>query len=256
MVAAFLFAGGSYYLNIENYLPNAALYGFRIALVIFINWAIVRELHPDAPWAAFVVVGITSVVLFFLPDPDLQMLFFMLLALRLLTRTTGIDARIPDVLLLIIFTAWLLYQGNLSAGVFATAAFWLNSRLPQPQPWHKYIALLLALATTYSVYLNTRYSMPATLSIYINILIITLATGFALFARKMKQVQSHDDATVSPLFLKRINSAQVILLLVVTVFSLWYGDEYFNKLSPVWSAFGGIFIYAAFDRTPSPEKDI
>lgn len=250
MLATFLLAGASYYLTRETYLPNAAIYGSRIALVIFLSWALARELHPDAPGAAFAAVALTAAGLWYWPDPHLPLLFFILLALRLITRTTGITARWADLVLLLVFTAWLLYNGHLLAGVLATAALWLSSRLPEGRSWHLYFALLAGAATLALFGQNLHSFKPGELSIYMNITIIALATGFALFSRKLKTINSGDDATNKPLYLIRIRSAHTTLLLLVTVFTLWYGDVYFDKLSPVWAGFGGIFLYALFQPGP------
>ncbi|MBW3544764.1 MAG: hypothetical protein KY428_04045 [Bacteroidetes bacterium] len=250
MLVAFLLAGASYYFVLEGYLPNAAIYGSRIALVIFLSWALARELQPDAPWAAFVAVVLTAAGVWYWPDPHLPLLFFILLILRLLTRTTGVTARGADIVLLLAFTGWLLYNGHLLAGVLATAAFWLSSRLPKGRSWHLYIAFLTGAATLALFGLNLHSLRPGELSIYVNMTIIALATGFALFSRKLKVIYSVDDAKNNPLYLSRVRSAQTTILLVITVFTLWYGDWYFNKLSPVWASFGGIFLFALFQPRP------
>lgn len=254
MLAALLLAGASYYLTRESYLPNAAIYGSRIALVIFLSWALARELHPDVPAAAFAAVALTAAGLWYWPDPHLPLLFFVLLALRLITRTTGVTARGADLALLLFFGGWLLYNGHLLAGVLATAALWLSSRLPEGRSWHLYLAFLTGAATLVLFGLHQHSLKPGPLSIYMNITIIALATGFALFSRKLKVIFSGDDATNSPLYLTRIRSAQTTILLAVTVFTLWYGDAYFNKVSPVWAVFGGIFLFALFQPGPKAKN--
>ena len=225
-----------------------------MGLSVFLSWALARELHPDAPMAAFVAVGLSSIALWFWPYPDLQLLFFILLILRLINRSTGIPARIPDLVLMICYTAWLLYGGQLIAGILATAAFWSNSKAPEPQAAHKYAALLTGLLTILAIAQDPFQTWPGSISISTNIIIIALSTAFALFIRTVKEVKSRTDATDTPLHLHRLRSAQAIVLLAVAVFSLWHGDTFFSRLSPIWASFGGIFLYAAFQPIRSQKQ--
>lgn len=255
MLSAFLFAGYLYFHLAEQDVGRAASFGLGIGLAVFISWALARELDPDAPWAAFAVVGLSTIGLWLWPNPDLVLLFFILLMLRLMNCSSGVPARLADILLLLAYTVWLLYQGQLMAGVLATAAFWSNSKPPEAQPLHKYWALLSGILTILAIALEPFQGLPGNISININILVIALSTGFALFARTVKEVKAKADATEAPLSLHRLRSAQIIVLLVVTIFTLWHGDAFFTRLSPLWAAFGGIFLYHAFYYKPTPKHE-
>jgi hypothetical protein len=246
MLVAGLAAAAGYVGYFEDHVKGAILFGLRISLAVFLSWAICRELHPDAPWAAFVAVALAAVGLWLWPWPNLLLLFCMLLCLRLVNRSSGIPARWADVLLLLALLGLLVYRGELLAGFLVTGAFWLNGRLPEAQPLHRYLALLAGLGVLLILWLMPSFRPPAYLSISINILIIALATGFALFVRKLKGLQATADADGSPLLLKRLKAAQLLVLLNTTVFSLWYGDALFTALTPIWAAFGASFLYAAF----------
>lgn len=251
MLVAALLAGLTY-LQFFVWDPAGALiFGLRMGLGVFLSWALARELSPDAPWAAFVSVGLTSVALWFWPAPNLLLLFLMLLCLRLVNRSSGTAGRWADSLLLLGLTGLLLYQGHLLAGALATAAFWANSRLPAPQLHHRYLALLALLGTLISASLKPYTALPDYLTIETNILIIALATGFALYMRRVKQVQATDDAAQALLNLKRVRTAQALALLIATVFCLWQGDLLFQALSPLWAAFGAVFLYAAAAGRPA-----
>lgn len=232
---------------------EAVFVGIRLGLAVFLSWALARELYPDAPWAAFAAVAVSSLGLLLWPWPDLGVLFFTLLTTRVINRTSGLPARPLDVVVLLIITAWLLYRGELMAGMLAAAAFWSNSRLPEPQLQHKYLILPVVIATAWAIAYQPHLAAPGALSVDRTIVIIALASGFAFFLRTYKQTSSVADANGKPLSLKRVRSAQVITLLAASIFSLWYGDYFFETISPLWAAFAGIFLYAAFSRTP-PKK--
>lgn len=254
IAVAFGTAAGLQYFLVEQDWSSAAAAGFRIAGAVFLSWALARELHPDAPWAAFGAVALCTVGLWFWPRPDLLLLFHTLLLLRLINRSTGIPAKPLDVLLLLGLTAWLLYLGHLMAGVLAAVAFWSNGRLPAPQEKHKFLILPVVIAFAWAIAYQPHLAAPQPLSTTTTILVIALATGFALFARGLKEVKSLADADNTLLYYKRVQSAQVLTLLVTTIFTLWYGDEYFEHLIPLWASFGGIFFFAAIFRTPQEHK--
>lgn len=246
MLVAGLVAATGYLGYFNEQLQAGIFFGFSISLAVFLSWAFGRELHPDAPWAAFIAVGLASVGLYIWPWPNLLLLFCVLLSLRLVNRTSGVPARWADVVLLLALMGLLVYRGQVLAGFLVTGAFWLNGRLPRAQPLHRYLALLAGLAVLLIIWLKPFFTPPAYLSISVNILIIALATGFALFVRKLNQLRATADADNNPLLLKRLKAAQLLVLLGATVFSLWFGDAMFTALIPLWAAFGASFLYAAF----------
>ncbi|WP_224997985.1 hypothetical protein [Cesiribacter sp. SM1] len=254
LAAAFLIAAGMHLAEVQDGLYSAAVFGLRITFAVFFSWAITRELDPDEPWAAIVAVGLASAGLWFWPYPHLKLFFLVLLLLRLINRSTGVEAKIPDVLLILLLTAWLLYEEQLIAGAFAALALWSNGRLPNPQAYHKYLALAIALLTVLAAMHYPAQRVPNELSMWINISIITLATGFALFSRQLKKVKSTADATTAPLSIVRVKAAQLIALLVFTVFSLWYGDWLFVQIITIWATFGAIFLYAALNYKTSLQR--
>jgi hypothetical protein len=251
LAAAFLIAAASHLADVQEGLGSAAAFGLRISLGVFFSWAITRELDPDAPWAAMLAIALASAALWFWPFPHLKLFFLVLLLLRLVNRSTGVEAKILDVLLILALTGWLLYEEQLIAGVFAALALWSNGRLPNPQPSHKYIALGVVMLTSLAIMYYPAQRMPNELSMWINISIITIATGFALYSRQLKKVKSTAEATAQPLYLVRVRAAQLISLLVFTVFSLWYGDWLFVQIIIIWATFGAIFLYAALSYKTS-----
>ncbi|AHM59996.1 hypothetical protein D770_08665 [Flammeovirgaceae bacterium 311] len=260
LLFAFLVAGGMYLYTYQEGAGSAAAFGLSIGLAVFFSWAITRELDPDSGWAAFLAIGLASVALWFWPYPLVKLLFLILMLLRLMNRSTGIAAKIPDVILILALTGWLLWEEQLIAGVFATLALWSNGRLPNPQHSHKFLALAVGLATILAFLQYPAQRIPNELSIWVNISIITTATGFALYSRQLKSIKSTADATEQPLSLIRLRAAQLVTLLVVTVFSLWYGDWFFKQVVTIWATFAAVFLYAAFNYRSSfknhPNKNI
>ena len=85
---------------------RAVLWGLGAGLSVFLTWALGRELDPDTIVSDFIAVGLTLIGLFIWGIPSLIFLFWLILAVRILNRTTGKAATILDSLGLIALGAW------------------------------------------------------------------------------------------------------------------------------------------------------
>ena len=77
-------------------LLESALWGIGAGFVLFLTWALGRELDPDHDLSAFMGVGLALIVLLFFDLPELLLVFWLLLVLRTVNRTTGLPARPLD----------------------------------------------------------------------------------------------------------------------------------------------------------------
>ena len=96
------------------------------------TWAIGREIDPEHELAAFaglILVIPGSILLGF---PDLIMVLSMLLLLRMVIRTTGLQPNLLDSLTIIALGSFLVLRGDWIFGFFCAAAFFLDSRLNEP----------------------------------------------------------------------------------------------------------------------------
>jgi hypothetical protein len=110
---------------------RAVLWGLSAGLSVFLTWALGRELDPDTIVSDFIAVGLTLIGLFIWGIPSLIFLFWLILAVRILNRTTGKAATILDSLGLIGLGAWLSYQGSWIAGLLSAVVFFSDSLLPR-----------------------------------------------------------------------------------------------------------------------------
>ena len=114
--------------------------GINTFFVVFLAWALTRELDPDHPLSAFVAVAIVLWGFFSFGIPTYIALFFMLLAVRIINRSVGFAATLFDSLIvgglgiyLLVNESWvyliplgiaylldaILWEGRLSQLVFA-----------------------------------------------------------------------------------------------------------------------------------------
>ena len=77
---------------------------------VFLAWALARETDPDRRFSAFVAAagGLAGAIV--LGPPGFLLLFWALLALRVVNRTTGLPAGAVDIAALYILALWLGYS--------------------------------------------------------------------------------------------------------------------------------------------------
>ena len=123
------------------------------ALATFAAWAIARELDPDRPKTAAAAGVLTPIVALAIGTPAPAPLFVAMLALRVVTRSTGLAPKVTDLVLLtlgavlIADTAW----GWAASIVFAFAIV-RDAALPGDPPANAGLwGLLLAVGATVRV---------------------------------------------------------------------------------------------------------
>ncbi|MGD2206818.1 MAG: hypothetical protein PVH17_08570, partial [Anaerolineae bacterium] len=143
-----MIGGAAYRLFAGAALFDSMLWGVGAGLAVFLAWALARELDPDHALSAFVAAGLMLIGLFFLEPPNLLMLFWLLLVLRIVNRTTGLPARPLDSLAVLGLGGWLTLQGgNWIAGLATAAAFMLDGWLPSMLGRHRLFAVLALVVT-------------------------------------------------------------------------------------------------------------
>jgi len=225
--------------------PAAAGWGVLAALAFFLAWALARELDPDGELAAFIAAGFTlpviaAAALRWLPLPDLAALFLVLLALRVVNRTTGVPATLPDTLGLLALGLWLGYEVNPVYLAVAVAALLLDGFLGRPNVLR---LLLTGAAAIVGVLLlgfageplQSRLDPPV-LALAAVLAAVLISLFFAVAIRAAGQVESHGDDTDEPLSSRRVRAAQLLALLTGLAITLWHGNAGLIALLPLWAA--------------------
>lgn len=243
--------------------PAAAGWGVFAALAFFLAWALARELDPDGELAAFIAAGFTlpviaAAALRWLPLPDLAALFLVLLALRVVNRTTGVPATLPDVLGLLALGLWLGYEVNPIYLALAIAALLLDGLLERLDMRR----LLLAGAAAVIGVLLLNYAgeplhsrlEPPVLALAAVLAAVLISALFAVAIRAAGQIQSHGDDTDEPLSPRRVRAAQFLALLTGLAITLWQGNAGLIALLPLWAAMAatGGYRLAAGRKTATP----
>jgi hypothetical protein len=218
-------------------------WGISAGLTVFIAWALGRELDPDHDLSAFFAAGLALIGLFLFDLPSLMALFWMILLLRVVNRTTGLPAKMLDSLLMLGLGSWLTWQGGWIYGLMTGLAFFLDSRLSPPHRRHLLLAVVALLATV--ILFSVAGSMPGgdRPSMLAILAVLGISVLFAPVILVSRQLNAVGDATGERLNPGRVQAAQVVALLTGLQLAWWDGDPGVVQLTPLWATLLGVAMY-------------
>jgi hypothetical protein len=224
-------------------LQESLLWGVNAGLAVFLAWALGRELDPEHELSAFVGAGLSLAGLLLFGSPALLPLVWMLLALRMVNRTTGLPAKIQDSVGVLGLGLWLEWHESWIYGMTTTLAFLLDSRLYPPH--HRHLAFAgAALVGTVGLTATSGASRPEGWQ-ELTLLWVVVAASllFVLIIPASRQVNASGDATGEPLRPARVQVAQVLALLTAISSAAWAGQAGVVQLFPLWAAMLGTPLY-------------
>ena len=215
---------------------DGILWGVQAGLTVFLTWALCRELDPDHPMGAFVAAGFGLLALVVWDLPQLGAIFWLLVLVRVVNRTTGIPAGLLDVLGLIGLAGWLSLQGNWGYSLITALALFLDSRLPDPARRQLIFALLAAVVTVVAAILGMDLARQAAPSLQAALIAMVLSLLFLPVLLAARRVESVGDQTGKSLIPMRVQAAQGLALLVGVEIALMGGWSGLQSLNPLWAA--------------------
>ncbi len=109
----------------------AGFLGINAALTLFLAWALTRELAPDDDPAAFVAAGLAGVAWSLLGTQSLLIPATLLVAVRLVSRTTGKAAEPTDAFLVLPLFGFAAWVASWTLGLAGAAALAIDATLPR-----------------------------------------------------------------------------------------------------------------------------
>ena len=228
-------------------LLESALWGFGAGLTLFLTWALGRELDPDHDLSAFVGAGLALIALLLFDLPSLLLVFWLLLVLRIVNRTTGLPARPLDSLAILGLGAWLTWQGHWLVGLVTAVAFLLDGLLSPRHRTHLFLSGLAFLATVGLTIVQgdlARVSGPTMPVIVSSLVVAGLFLVVIVTSREIRAVgDAAEGAAGEPLNPARVRAAQVLALLTALMSAWWAGASGMVALLPLWAAMAGLGLY-------------
>lgn len=225
---------------------RSALWGLGAGFSVFFAWALCRELDPDHDLSAFAGAGLALIGIFVCGLPSLGLLLWLLLLVRIVNRTTGLQATVLDSVALMGLGGWLVYKGSWEFGLVTAAAFFLDSRLQSGHKRQLLFAGMMMIATTVFVIGQPHilgnaglFWGAAGVALGFSIVFIPVMLGTGALA-------SAGDVTGKPLVPSRVLSGQVLALLSGIIAALWSGPSGLLELLSFWAAILGAALYQFF----------
>ncbi len=221
-------------------LPVVIIQGLSFGITFFLCWAITREIDPDNALSAFIGLIPLLFILIFLPETNIIILFWLLISLRIINRTTGLPARIADSAMLFVLSLLISYFYSPIFGFSVAAVFLFDAKLIEGQKFQLLFTFLSVFSSIILIlYINQIFEVTAfSVLQFISILAIAIFFGFIIYSTK--DVKSKGDITNIPLSLSRIRSAQFFALFSTFYFSFF--DVGLIVMIPVWCALTGVII--------------
>lgn len=232
--------------------PAAQVASFTAATVLaaFGGWAIGRELAPDDQAAAFVALAVAVLVMLFIGPGTgnyrLLVLFVTLGLMRQVNRTSGLDARLSDSVILLALTLWVIYgTANPLFGLVAGLSFAFDGSLDRPLRRQLVFALMSFGATV--VYMvdhelgGQLYEVPHSLPQWLAAVAVIV---FALNALLLRHVESVGDVSR-----RRLDAARVRAGMFVAVFAVAQGLPRVQEVALLAAAIAGVCLAWAFRRS-------
>jgi hypothetical protein len=224
-------------------LLESALWGIGAGFVLFLTWALGRELDPDHDLSAFVGVGLALVALLLPDTPSLLVVLWLLLVLRLVSRTVGLPAKPLDSLAVLGLGAWLTWQGYWMVGLLTAIAFLLDGLLSPPLRYHLFASGLTLAATVILSIFHEDVAMISGPTMPVVLSSLVMAGLFLIVIATSRQLKAVGDASGEPLNPRRVQAAQVLALLTALLFAWWAGASGVEALLPLWAAMIGVSLY-------------
>jgi hypothetical protein len=214
-------------------------------LIVFGSWALARELDPDDPMAAFISMAVAVATALVVEAPGVLIIFTTLGLVRIVNRSTGLEARKSDSLVVMLLVFAVIYSTQSPFfGIVAALAFILDGSLKNHQRWQWIFGLVcLGGTVVYMVDhdLGISYlSAPDSLFGWLAFLFLLL---FALDTLLLKRVRSRGDVGNGKLDPARVRGG-----MVVGLFSALQGLDRPESVAIIVAVIAGIGIGIAFRK--------
>jgi len=210
-------------------------WGSQAGLTVFLTWALCRELDPDHPTAAFAAAGFALVAVLVWALPQLALILWLVILMRVVNRSTGLAAGVLDAVGLVGLAGWLSLQDNWAYGLITAIALFLDSQLPDPTRRQLPFALLSAIVTALVAILASA-SLWETPSVMVGLGALGLSLVFLPVILAARSIESIGDETEERLRPARVQAAQVLALLTGVGAAFLDGSSALVRLGPLWAS--------------------
>lgn len=208
---------------------------FRAVLTVALTWMLVQELEPDRAWVALAGAATAGATALLTGEADLAALAVLMLASRILVRSTGLIPRLTDILVVGLF-AGIFARSPLAwaAGLAMASAIALDTNHSQPAPArYTWLALAIGVAVTITAVFSGAVDLTWTTP---GLVTAALAVaGIALLLTGSPQPSSLDDG-MQDYDPARVRATRLLATLAVALGALAGGGVHAAGTWPAWIA--------------------
>jgi len=244
LLSVILLAGGFIFQVATGYgWQKGIFWGLGISVTVFLAWALSRETEPGNDIASYISSGLVAIIVFYYYPPNFIALIWLMLALRIVNRSTGYKARWHDSILITLISGWLVYIGFWQFALLGAITFLADAYFPSKDRKQVIFSLVHILLLVLAFVLKDRYptfyapSLPILIPLILVILLLPVTTIL------QNRQYAKDDRRQKLLKLSRIRATRLLALFLAMIVTFWQGDAGFRWIMPLWCALAGSAIY-------------
>ena len=212
-------------------------WGVQAAFVVFLTWALGREVDPDINSTAMLSLAVALAAFYFFgEDFNWLLLIAWLMLMRIGSHICGQSVKLMDAVLVIGLATYLVWRGDYIIGFALSVAFFADYRL---QPAHdrslwyaiaSFVLSIVALIFTSLEDYNFSYDyywMGGVIGLGVLFAILTIPD--------YKRPRSTEDYRVQELSGSRMQAVQLILLVSLLLMYFLKGQTSVISLAPLWA---------------------
>jgi hypothetical protein len=212
------------------------------AALVFLAGALAKEIDPDRPQASVTAAGLALAALSIAGPAGPAALLWLLGCLRLLNRSTGLPAKLTDILGLLAVAAWSSWQEGPLFGILMGVCLIADALLSGGRRASMLIGAVVLGAASLWLFRVTRFS--ESMALWLAVALSAAAVAFIAFIiLNSYQVSATGDVTGEPLNPSRVQAGQAFALGAGLSLASWRGETGVILLLGFWAALLGVLAY-------------
>lgn len=208
---------------------------FRAAATVALTWMLVRELYPGGPWIALWGAAAAGAVVVLTGEADVAALASLMLAGRILIRSTGLVPLLTDIVAVgLIAGVFARTPLAWAAGLAVASAVALDTNHDQPSPVrHTWLALAIGVAVTISAVFSGAVDLRWTTPGWSTGILAVAAITLALTAPSSPGARNDIGEPFDP---HRVRATRILILGAVLLGTVAGGGMHAVAAWPAWIA--------------------